>query len=636
MKKYISLTLALLTVLATLSYFPSNFAIAVLLGDMNGDGYVSSADFVTMQNYLINGTKDADSIKIGDLNGDGNLNSADVLWFSSALVGSISLSCNHIYSDWTESGEYNCEGNMITTRTCTKCGETEESSKQSDTEFRSLDGKTVMFIGNSFIYYGFCVNKGDYKSLDYGYFYQHCKANGENVNVYDFVWGGKNLDYIYTNYLKSASKSILNSVDYVFMSEAGENNSNLLEHCKNIMALFPAKTEFYYLCHAYTYQKDHKNIKNAFGSLQSNGVKIVNWGQLAYNVWKGTEAVPGATLSYSKTTFINNKLDTHHQNMLSGYITSLMAYCAVTGRSAVGQTYTYCRDTAINADYDAASYKSSYYDSAEGETNFDKVFASKSDMLGLQQLMDKYLKKYNISVISEGRHCTEPYYENSDFDNALISAGLKAKKCTACGKVILSSGGSMGNNIMYISPETVANAGYNTVKEYMTAGLGNVFYKTTSGWGRKGYTTIQGMAAACDGERSCKTATDGTELYWKIKSLSAAYDADGNTVTSGESYISLIGYDMTNAVNASGIGIFFGKYAAPTAFKVLGGTTNSDGTITWKELTSFDEATDSYFVYDKNTKAYFADFDTSKIDCLQLAVVSSDTGLLHISEIELY
>ncbi len=632
MKKILSFLLTFIVILSIFTVYPTNSVKADMLGDLNNDGYISSSDYMIMQDYLRSEMPDNNAIRAADINGDGYLSSADVIWLASVLSGVLTLNCSHSYTEWSETGEYNCEGDLITIRSCSLCGKTEESFKAADTAFSSLDGKTVMFIGNSFIYYGYCVNKGEYQKTDEGYFYQHCKANGENVTVYDFVWGGKNLDYIYTNYLQDASPSILNSVDYVFMSEAGENNSALVTVCKNIISLFPSSTEFYYLCHAYTYQKDHTNIISSFTKLQNEGVKIVNWGQLAYNVWSGSEAVPSATLSYNKNSFIVNKEDSHHQNMLSGYITTLMAYCAVTGKSAVGQTYTYCRDNAINANYDTSSYISSYYNT--GTTNFDKIFASKADMLGLQQLMDKYLEKYSIAVNAVGRHSTKAL--NGNTGDTVKYAGLKCEECIYCGKTVLSSDGEKAVNNMYISADTVTDAGYYTVKEYMTAGLGNVFYKTSAGWGRCGYASIQGMASACDGERSVKIVTDGTELYWKIKNLSAKYDENGTTVTSGESYISLIGYDMTVPVEAKGIAVFFGKYAAPTAFKVLGGTTGSDGTITWKVLSSFDASTDSYFEYDNTTKAYFADFDVSSIDCLQLAVISSNTGILHISEIELY
>ncbi len=632
MKRYISLILALLFV-ATVPV--SSYANAALLGDINDDGVLDSLDYIALKSYMKDEAAFEINLAIADTTGDGALSTTDLILLKQAVTGSVELNCIHSYTDWAKNGEYNCLGNAIIIRSCTLCGNTEYGEDANSSQYTSLDGKTVMFIGNSFIYYGYCVNKGSQKSTDKGYFYQACKANGEDVKVYDYVWGGQNLDYIYSTYLVDCTESFLSSVDYVFMSEAGENNSALVTDVSNIMALFPnSKTKFYYLCHAYTYQKSHTNITNAFTKLQDKGVDIINWGQLVYNVWQGTEKVPGATLTYNKNSFIVNKNDTHHQNMLSGYITAQMTYCAVTGKSAVGQSYAYCTDTSINSNYDPASYITSYYNT--GTTNFDKVFASKADMLGFQQLMDEYLGKYSISVSEAGAHSYKAHIDSA-YDTALATSGLTAEKCEFCGEIKLNEIAACGSNSMYVSADTVKAAGYTTVKEYMLAGLGNVFYKSTSGWGRAGYSSIQGMAAACDGVRESKALSDGTELYWLIKDVnSAVYNADSDTPASGEkAYISLIGYDMTNAVSTNGIGIYFNKLGAPTAFDVLGGVTQADGSIKWTVLTSFDKQSE-FMKYSDSTIACFADIDVAEIDCLQLAIVSSDTDTLYISEIELY
>lgn len=608
---------------------------ALVIGDADGNGMVSATDYVALKSHVksINILSDA-SLAVSDLNYDGIVSTADLIVLRAYLSGNGELVCEHTYSEWAETGVYNCLGKRITGRTCSICQASEQSYTESGSAVRSIDGKNVMFIGNSFIYYGYCVNKGSQTKTDKGYFKQLCTANGESVNVYDYVWGGRNLDYIYENYLVDCTEDFLSTVDYVFISEAGENNSGLAADVQKIMDLYPsAHTEFYYLCHSYTYQAGHSNIKNAFSTLQGKGVEIVNWGQLVYNVWQGTEAVPGATESYDKNTFIVNKNDTYHENMLSGYITAQMAYCALTGKSAVGQSYAFCTDTSINSNYDPAAFISSYYNT--DTTNFDDVYASVPDMLGLQQLMDKYLKKYNFSIFTGGEH-SNTEYANSANDYALASAGLKAYCCTLCGCISLEDGGESGVNNMYVSNDTVTAAGYSTVKEYMLAGLGNVFYKTSSGWGRAGYSSIQGMAASCDGVRKSNGKTDGSETYWKINSLSNAYNANGETAASGEqAYIALLGYDFTNAVSASGVGVFFNRVNAPIAFDVLGGVTQSDGSIEWKVLSTFD-ADSACMKYDDMTVAFFADFDATQFDCVQIGVKDITNTIFFVSELELY
>lgn len=47
-----------------------------VVGDVNGDGYVTAADVTAIYNYLLN--NDASSLKNGDVNSDGNITSADV------------------------------------------------------------------------------------------------------------------------------------------------------------------------------------------------------------------------------------------------------------------------------------------------------------------------------------------------------------------------------------------------------------------------------------------------------------------------------------------------------------------------------------------------------------------------------
>ena len=68
-----------------------------------------------------------------------------------------------------------------------------------------LDGKKFIFIGNSYTYYGKCVlDKGQSvysqssRVNDQGLFYQICKANGIDVNVTNFTFGGHTLEDHYS------------------------------------------------------------------------------------------------------------------------------------------------------------------------------------------------------------------------------------------------------------------------------------------------------------------------------------------------------------------------------------------------------------------------------------------------------
>ena len=122
-------------------------------------------------------------------------------------------------------------------------------------------------------------------------------------------------------------------------------------------------------------------------------VLIVNWGGMLHDISQGKTAVPGGTLTYERSSFVNSK-DDHHENLLAGYLTTLMTYCAITGESAVGQPYDFVNDSSINPLFDLEAFKTKNYPD-NGKTNFIEIFQSEADMAGLQQLADQYLQEFN-------------------------------------------------------------------------------------------------------------------------------------------------------------------------------------------------------------------------------------------------
>ena len=285
----------------------------------------------------------------------------------------------------------------------------------------AVSPKKAIFIGNSFIYWGGCVtyisNDASNESKrasggDKGYFNEICKANGLSVDVYNYTYGGKNLEWIYQNILKNMSSAILGNFDYVFISEAGDNDSTFKSTVKKVASLFKNAEEIVYLAHEYTFSSNATYIKNALPDLAAEGYKIVAWGELVNDVYNGKVKVPNATLKYNKNTFIKNASssekmnsnaavislsgygDSFHQNPLSGYITAQMCFSAVSGKSAVGQKYDFCWDSSIAPQYDLQNFLTYQYGKNQ-TSNFIEVFNSKADMLGLQSLMDQYMSKYN-------------------------------------------------------------------------------------------------------------------------------------------------------------------------------------------------------------------------------------------------
>mgnify|MGYP003292585178 CR=1 FL=1 len=55
---------------------------------------------------------------------------------------------------------------------------------------QSFDKKKIIFIGNSFTFFGKCVNVKTFDEVDDGYFYKLAQSFGEDVTVTNFTWGG--------------------------------------------------------------------------------------------------------------------------------------------------------------------------------------------------------------------------------------------------------------------------------------------------------------------------------------------------------------------------------------------------------------------------------------------------------------
>ena len=127
-------------------------------------------------------------------------------------------------------------------------------------------------------------------------------------------------------------------------------------------------------------------------ALKEENVRICNWGGMLHDISQGNTQVPGATLPYLRSSFVNS-LDDHHENLLAGYITTLFVYCAITGESAVGQPYGFCDDITLNQLFDLEAFREKNYPGSVGQTNFVEIFRSEADMAGLQQLVDEYLAK---------------------------------------------------------------------------------------------------------------------------------------------------------------------------------------------------------------------------------------------------
>ncbi len=285
-----------------------------------------------------------------------------------------------------------------------------------------LDGKKVIFIGNSFVYHGQTVfDRGwsDYfqeeRENDEGYFYQLCRENGAGVSVTNWTFGSHNL----TNFCqhpcnnkncKEYGSDHLNDLtdpyyDYVILSTGRKSSTTeeaFLGSMETLMAFFREANpdvKFVYLCcsgsHNISVEPSFPvNVLNNLKTIAEWGVTVVDWGKLVADIINGETEVPGAAETYSKNSFIvyNSNKDGYHPNQLTGYITSLMTYCAITGESAVGQPYSFCSDTSLSSKFSFSNYISEHYKFST-TTNYPEIFESDADMNGIQTLIDQYLEE---------------------------------------------------------------------------------------------------------------------------------------------------------------------------------------------------------------------------------------------------
>lgn len=310
----------------------------------------------------------------------------------------------------------------------------------------SLDGKKIMIVGNSMVYYGNCVILGDQGEEDKGYFYQLISQNGEEATVIDHCYPGKKLEYIYEHYFSKMDKQELSDVDYLVLSEGNQYNDNLLGTVQKYLELFPEDVEFRFLRQPMMFESDPlfnlPCLIEGVETLRENGYQVVDWGKLVYDIYSGEKQVPGATLEFKRTSFMKENLgykngegtvhgsgndgDRNHQNPLSGYITAQMLYTSITNRSAIGTDYQFCYDTELHPYFNIDNFAKVHYTGTE-KTNFNKIFRSPKDMLGLQQLIDEYL-------IKEGRH---PLTVSPSIKPTCISGGVtEGSYCAICDKTI--------------------------------------------------------------------------------------------------------------------------------------------------------------------------------------------------------
>ena len=278
----------------------------------------------------------------------------------------------------------------------------------------ALHGKKIIFIGNSYTFWGQTVLykdqdvlKQDLRKDDHGYFYQLCKANGIDVAVTNWTFGGHDITAMFDGPCDKGDDKCNGQYHEYFLQDAyfdyvciqpykeKEYTGDLVKHLQYTVDFFRKvnpNVQFLLLVPQMAPEKQYLWYDD-IEDLLDEGFLICDWGTMLHDISEGTTQVPGATLTYRRSSFVNSK-DDHHENLLAGYLTTLMVYCAITGESAVGQPYDFCDNKELNPLFDLEAFKEKNYPD-NGQTNFVEIFRSEADMAGLQQLTDQYLAAFN-------------------------------------------------------------------------------------------------------------------------------------------------------------------------------------------------------------------------------------------------
>ena len=290
---------------------------------------------------------------------------------------------------------------------------TEAPTPQSSID--ALDGKKIIFIGNSYTFYGKVVHNQGYTVLtqrertdNRGLFYYLCQEKGIDVEVTNWTFGGHDLtdsmghnctlssvDCFGADHLSYLTEPYFDYVCIQPFFEA-EYAGDLITHLTPTLDFFREANpdvKFLLLVPHATYFRNFV-WKNELQAAVDAGITVVNWGGLFDDLINKRVAVPGGTQQYFFGTFVISKdeNDGHHQNLLGGYITALMTYCAITGESAVNQPYAFADDSKLHPSFDMDKFKKDYY-ILEPFTNFVDIYRSETEMLGLQTLADQYILK---------------------------------------------------------------------------------------------------------------------------------------------------------------------------------------------------------------------------------------------------
>lgn len=294
------------------------------------------------------------------------------------------------------------------------CGK-KEAPKKEAAKSNILDGKKIIFIGNSHTYKGGVVNyigNGNIaqapRSNDLGLFHLLCQENGAAVSVTNWTFSGHGLQNLFGQPCqmstpcggKSHEEELKDRYfDYVVVTPGvGTASAELLpENMAYIRKFFSdANPNATFICmgnaSVYGHNKEstpYPGITGYYKTLEADGWLIADWGRVVSDLINGQATPEGSGETFYKNTFIVK--DGFHPNLLSGYIATVMTYCTITGESAQSLAPDFFTSKSIfNATIE--QQLSGSYARGEQDTNFHKILMSETEMAALLALIDQQLK----------------------------------------------------------------------------------------------------------------------------------------------------------------------------------------------------------------------------------------------------
>ena len=476
--------------------------------------------------------------------------------------------CEHKFGEWTVLTPATCAAAGTRTHKCTLCGK-EETMKYS--AVTPLDGKRVMFAGNSMLYYGeVVINTNGSPTSKKGIFEKVAESFGDKVAVTNFTYGSAGffdgrskastdglpsnmsnygiyqlMTTLHPSYYGNPDGKAMDSFydqDFVIFQQRGAHVADTYAQLGKLAKLFPPKTKFAVMITHSDIAEKANNLA-ALKKTQADGWIILPWGELVSDLWNGK--VSGMGYKYTRRDFVITK-DNQHPNYLTGYIEALMTYCALTGNSAVG------------ADYSFVSRSLGYYTGGAAETQFATVPGDTAEMERLQKLTDERLAAYG--AVTAAAHSFGEWTEKTAATCA--APGVRERTCSICGKV---------ESVTVTVEHTYGAWEVTTPAEGSTPGIKTRRCTVCGKTETKNYTSnlLSGKAVASGdwfGVKSMKnssSATDGGKSY--DPTSSAKYMDIGTKFSKSEmnSYLSL-----TNRYLPNGIQSADGKYLCGFWYKL--------------------------------------------------------------------